>query len=287
MHSVFNYFSIHYWINALRHVGNQILALLRGSGSPRCFLLTISRSFSTGLDTFVGQLSAVIPWSSNQWLVVLALWGRSQVLQEKEICISIKLVGSQRQEVLNRLVYCSAGSGLDKTLWHMIFMSCKPLLSILKQGLTPSGQLVGWSISSNPTKILLVGWSCAHVWERNSMRAQLTEMWSRRERNNAALVNIGREAHEVIQNVLFSDCFTVVMLQITWKQHILVLLSVSALPSVKASHPEACLIHQSVHFIKSLYHLSVRICYIQRAEKRKDGSLSPDQQTYFSLHLGK
>ncbi len=66
------------------------------------FLLTIPHRFSMGFRSgeFAGQSSTVTPWSLNQLLVPLAVWGRCQVLLENEISVSIKLVSRRKHEVL-------------------------------------------------------------------------------------------------------------------------------------------------------------------------------------------
>ncbi len=97
-------FCFNYCLNSAWHGGDQFVALLRWYGSPGSltvafsssallglvsliFLLTIPHRFSMGFRSgeFAGQSSTVTPWSLNQLLVPLAVWGRCQVLLENEI----------------------------------------------------------------------------------------------------------------------------------------------------------------------------------------------------------
>ncbi len=68
----------------------------------RIFLFTIPHRFSMGLrsDEFAGQLRTGIPWSLKPGTGSFGTVCRCQVLLENEICISIKLVSSRKQEVL-------------------------------------------------------------------------------------------------------------------------------------------------------------------------------------------
>ncbi len=84
------------------------------------FLLKISHRFQMGFrsDMLAGQLSTVISWWANHLDVVLAVWAGAKVLLEKEISISIKLVGRWKHNVLqNLLVDGCVDFGLDKTQW--------------------------------------------------------------------------------------------------------------------------------------------------------------------------
>ena len=69
---------------------------------PLIFLLRIPHRFSMGFRSgeLAGQSSTVMAWASNQVLVLLAVWGRGQVLLEDEICISIQILSRRNHEVL-------------------------------------------------------------------------------------------------------------------------------------------------------------------------------------------
>ncbi len=69
-------------------------------------------------DMLAGQSNTVISWSANYLDVVLALWAGAKVLLEKEISISIKLVGRWNHNMLqNFLVDGCIDFRLDNTQW--------------------------------------------------------------------------------------------------------------------------------------------------------------------------
>ncbi len=84
------------------------------------FLLKISHRFQMGFRSgmFSGQSSTVISWSAKHLEVVLTVWTGANVLLEKEIRISIKLVSRWKHKVFqNLLVDVCIDFGLDKTQW--------------------------------------------------------------------------------------------------------------------------------------------------------------------------
>ena len=84
------------------------------------FLLAMPHRFSMEFRSgeFAGQSSTVILRSCDQVLVLLAVWGRCQVLLENEVSIPIELVCGRKHDVLqNLLVDCCGDPELNEEQW--------------------------------------------------------------------------------------------------------------------------------------------------------------------------